>query len=389
MHRTEGVNNVAGYFVDGPPGTALEENWHNAVQEEIIAVLTAAGIDLLTASTDTRDQLNTAIQALIIAAFDADLPTLSLPANVTISAFIKTLLDDADVGAAQTTLGISAFIKTLLDDADVGAAQTTLGISAFIKTLLDDADAATARATLGAIGLGNGDVGQTSLKTSMGSVDRMSAIIGPLTLPGGEYGFYPQVKMNNTDAIAWRAYLLSTADYATTTFAGWTSYVTNISLGSDAGHTIYVQQRYVTASGEVFWIFILRDKTTKNIISMYQAPDHPCMGNSGKPLLISHPFGSYDKSKHEIIVINPIDEEVQEMRAKTVQEDKPDKDLLDVILEEYEIDEISTPKWPTKKVTVGLPPDWDEAWRTGKKVTPIKKVIPQPSYILCRKLKKK
>ena len=46
-------------------------------------------------------------------------------------------------------LDASAFIKTLMDDADASAAQTTLGISTFIKTLLNDADAPAALATLG------------------------------------------------------------------------------------------------------------------------------------------------------------------------------------------------------------------------------------------------
>lgn len=50
----------------------------------------------------------------------------------------------------QVIAHVSAYIATLLDDADASAAQTTLGISTFIKTLLDDADAATARGTLGA-----------------------------------------------------------------------------------------------------------------------------------------------------------------------------------------------------------------------------------------------
>jgi len=65
MHRTEGANNLAGMFTDGPPGTTVEEDWLNAIQEEIIAVLTAAGINPLTAITDTRVQLATAIAALI------------------------------------------------------------------------------------------------------------------------------------------------------------------------------------------------------------------------------------------------------------------------------------------------------------------------------------
>jgi hypothetical protein len=72
-----------------------------------------------------------------------------LSTTVTVSAYIETLLDDANASAAQTTLGISAFIKTLLDDADAGTAQTTLGISAFVKTILDDADASAVRTTLG------------------------------------------------------------------------------------------------------------------------------------------------------------------------------------------------------------------------------------------------
>jgi hypothetical protein len=44
----------------------------------------------------------------------------------------------------------TSFGRSLVDDADAGAAQTTLGISTFVKTILDDADAAAVRATIGA-----------------------------------------------------------------------------------------------------------------------------------------------------------------------------------------------------------------------------------------------
>jgi hypothetical protein len=61
---------------------------------------------------------------------------------------------------------LSAFAKTLLDDASAGAALTTLGVSAFVQTILEDADAATVRATVGLslpLAVGSGGTGATTL----------------------------------------------------------------------------------------------------------------------------------------------------------------------------------------------------------------------------------
>ena len=200
------------------------------------------------------------------------------------------------------------------------------------------------------------------MKTSQGSVNTNQGTYQDLTLPGGEYGFYPRFKSTQTGLYI--AAIL--ADSLSSNV-----YITSIAIKdrSQTSKYIYAQQRYVTASGEVHWIFILRDKTTKKAISMYQAPDHPCFGNGGKPLLVPHPFGDYDKTKYEIIVINPTNEEIEQMELVTVIEDetKPDRDLLEVIMEDYEIDENSNPAWPDIPVTVGLPKHIKDK-KTGKKV---------------------
>ena len=94
----------------------------------------------------TNDRADARVTALAVldSEVDADIKTLSLPANTTISTYGKSLVDDTDAATARGTLGLGTAATTA--STDYVAASS---LSAFGGTLIDDADAATARGTLG------------------------------------------------------------------------------------------------------------------------------------------------------------------------------------------------------------------------------------------------
>ena len=148
--------------------------------------------------------VQTPTQVISTLGLDPDLPTFSVPASTTISAFGATLVDDANAAAALTTLGldgdlatfsvpasttISTFGASLIDDASASAVLTTLGldtdlatlslpasttISSFGASLIDDSSSTNARTTLGLGSIATQD--SNSVSITGGTVSGLSSL---------------------------------------------------------------------------------------------------------------------------------------------------------------------------------------------------------------------
>ncbi len=216
--------------------------------------------------------------------------------------------------------------------------------------------------------LANSAVAQAKLKTSQGEVSATSQ--AHLVLPGGEYGFYPRVRVSAGSGLAQITKGMTS-----------TSFITSITL-QGVGGTLYANQRYITASGPLKWIFLLFDKSTKQLISTYIGEDHPCYGNGGDLQLLPHPFLDFDSKTQEIVVLNPTDGEWQEIIDNCLTEDRmfdPRKSLWESFCELFEVDEKSKANYPDIDITIGLNVDNQ----------PVKKRIAKPEMIMVKKIKKK
>jgi len=179
-------------------------------------------------------------------------------------------------------------------------------------------------------------ISQAKLKTAVGEVSNSAADRDVhLILPGGEYGFYPQLKCGSSDT-RFRLAVMGYGEYGGGVIGahrpGFTSYSTRI-YTRVSGDTIYVRQRYITSSGQDHWIFLLTDKNTENIISAWEAPDHPAYGNGGNYNQLAHPFSSYDSAKHKIILLDKNTALQLKQEAKTTG-----NSILTLINQDYGVD---------------------------------------------------
>lgn len=229
----------------------------------------------------------------------------------------------------------------------------------------------------GALTLADGIVKQTKLDVSEQSQSYDIPNIGggvptyKFILTGGMYCFRPTYKGEDANIKLEDSSIALTTSYATITQLK--NYSTSFFRYG------YCKHQYITSSGEIYWIFLLRDKITKKIIGTSCAPDHPCFSNDsiGDPDIVPHPFGEgYDPNLHEIVVVNPLAKQVIQIYDRAAI--KPARCITQVIHEDYGLnDAIFFPAWPNKKITVGLPPNWRFTKKIGDLIDPIKQEIPK------------
>lgn len=135
-------------------------------------------------------------------------------------------------------------------------------------------------------------VGQAQLKTASGAVSAFGSTPSLLTLPGGDYGFYPQIKVQ--DSSAGNSGFTIAGDMNGSVWSNsliGTSYATRIAVYNTRGtnDTSFAQQRYIQASPPYepyrandavpLFVFALLDKTTGAVRATYVAADPPWANN--------------------------------------------------------------------------------------------------------------
>jgi len=216
-------------------------------------------------------------------------------------------------------------------------------------------------------------VTQTNLKTTTGSV----AVSGVAGLPGGQYGFWPQINKSET----------SERDLIVNVYS-----IGSVQSAFGPGSYIYASQlctatqRYVTASGDIHWLYFLRKKNSTEVIMIWEAPDHPSYGNGGKPKLIQHPFPAYDPAQHDIVVVTLNKKEREAIHSAMVvdDEDKWNLSFIKAFQKIYEIDENSSGRWPDQPVHVGFSPKQDQSY--GE---PIYRMITKPDCVTVKRIRRK
>lgn len=232
--------------------------------------------------------------------------------------------------------------------------------------------------------LADANVSSAKLKTT--TVETWQAIGAATTydLAGGAYIFQPQIGPKGD--------LISLVTLGTIEINADNTATTTSRIKFDTTHTSCYSScafsyTYVTSSGEDGWLYTLRDKDTKENISVYVSDD-PAGFGSGNFEKIEHPFASYDENTQEIVVTYLEKTNWLDVKMKAYDEGKS---RLKAFYELYEIDESAEIDYPDKEFNMNAGcDDWQLVQHDKEKYGKPKKMkINKPDYIKCYKAKRR
>lgn len=249
-----------------------------------------------------------------------------------LNAEFDNIIDDLNTVRDSIPI-ITTAAEGLLDDLSVSAMRTTLGVAYGTTSgtvcqgndsRLSDTRTPTDNSVTQAK-MADDSVGQAELKISLGEASTTDINGEAITLTGGLYCLFPQIKASAGNTVYWGQDNAG----ASTGAAAWstsTSFATLINL-STSGGTGYAQWNYITASppydlgdGTVGgFIYLKLDKVTGSPVSVSIAQDPPWFGNvkASKDKLfgmdkIPHPFRNAGK-RDAVIMIDPMSDLVRRL----------------------------------------------------------------------------
>jgi hypothetical protein len=232
----------------------------------------------------------------------------------------------------------------------------------------------------------NHTVDAASLKTvttELSTTNKVDMI--PLKCLG--YGFYPLLRTNKNNVYWVTCSIGSASQYSGAQYINTENKaLIGINSNLDGVGIIYIVQTYMadaTSEGkEIYWLLIRMDKITKKFISCSLDSASPYESTNNVDLTFHHPFPMYNPETDDMVVVTFNREQLDVIEDRGWVGDYQERSPLQVINEDYMVDEDSRPEWPTTPMVVAV------TIRNGKRKI-IKQVVSQPDYVLCRSLKLK
>lgn len=183
---------------------------------------------------------------------------------------------------ADSVVDVSLIDK--LDQNPHAIAEGASGAPKVQSAAINDNAITAAKIASSAVGqseIASGAVHQSELDTSIGTVSTNSEVTVHLTLPGGQYGFYPQVRVTDSDE-AISAHVAS--NYSSTSF---TTVIAMLNSDPDfSANDVEARQRYINSSppidlgdGDIPLFFFAHVDDSGKILSSYSADVPPWLYN--------------------------------------------------------------------------------------------------------------